>query len=94
MSWLICPACRGNGTHVNPAIDANGLTSEDFANDPDFHDDYMSGVYDQHCEACNGSGKITDTQAADMAQAAEDRKIAALEDGNYEDYLVAHDPRW
>lgn len=53
--WCVCPTCRGRGQHVNPAIDADhGLTAEDFAQDPDFADDYFSGVYDQECVECGG----------------------------------------
>jgi len=50
----ICHRCDGEGTHVNPNIDGNGLTAEDFAEDPDFRESYMSGVYDVRCEECNG----------------------------------------
>lgn len=52
--WTVCPICRGNGTHVNPSIDAGGLSAEDFAEDPDFAEDYMSGMYDQTCNKCEG----------------------------------------
>jgi hypothetical protein len=27
----VCPRCEGEGSHVNPAVDGNGLTAEDFA---------------------------------------------------------------
>lgn len=52
--WDVCPVCDGEGKHVNPAIDCNGLTAEDFAEDPDFYDEYMSGTYDVTCNRCNG----------------------------------------
>lgn len=52
--WSVCPTCNGNGTHVNPSIDCNGLTSDDFANDPDFAESYHSGVYDVQCYGCEG----------------------------------------
>lgn len=52
--YSVCPRCEGTGTHVNPAIDGNGLTREDFDEDPDFRDDYMSGVYDVACYECGG----------------------------------------
>lgn len=48
----VCPRCQGEGSHVNPAVDGNGLTAEDFDQDPDFHDDYMAGAYDVPCEQC------------------------------------------
>lgn len=57
-TWEICPLCEGHGKHVNPSIDASGLTSEDFAEDPDFADDYMSGAYDVTCNQCHGRGSV------------------------------------
>jgi len=52
--WVVCPVCDGAGTHVNPAIDCGGLSAEDFADDPDFAEDYFSGAYDQPCNRCAG----------------------------------------
>jgi hypothetical protein len=48
-----CPVCNGKGSHVNPNIDSGGLTFEDMYDDG-FRDDYLSGVYDQPCNLCNG----------------------------------------
>jgi DnaJ-class molecular chaperone len=79
--WMICPACRGEGSCVNPAIDCNGLTAEDFYDDPDFYDAYMGGVYDEPCAACHGSGKITGERREELAENAADRRLAAMEDG-------------
>jgi hypothetical protein len=56
--WIICRKCQGEGKIVNPAIDGNGLSAEDFAQNPDFKEDYMNGVYDIPCPECSGSGKI------------------------------------
>lgn len=55
---VVCPRCDGSGKHVNEAIDGHGLTSEDFAEDPDFAESYFSGVYDVTCETCNGNNVI------------------------------------
>jgi len=53
--WEVCPRCGGNGTHVNPAIDGNGITREEMDElGPDFFEDYMTGVYDVTCEECGG----------------------------------------
>ncbi len=52
--WGVCPTCNGNGTHVDPSIDCNGLTTEDFAEDPDFREEYMAGRYDTTCYECGG----------------------------------------
>lgn len=52
--WGVCPTCGGNGSHVNPSIDAGGISAEDFREDPDFADAYFSGAYNQTCNECNG----------------------------------------
>lgn len=52
--WEVCGRCEGAGKHVNPAVDGNGLTQEDFDEDPDFKEDYFRGVYDVECEECRG----------------------------------------
>lgn len=79
--WMICPACGGEGTCVNPAIDDNGLTAEDFDDDPDFAENYFGGMYDQPCAACDGTGKITTDQFKQLQEAADDRRLAAMENG-------------
>ena len=55
---VVCPTCRGKGQYVNPAIDSHGLTSEDFAQDPDLAEGYMSGRYNIPCKSCNGKNVI------------------------------------
>lgn len=92
--WVICPACGGDGSHVNPNIDANGLTAEDFAEDPDFADDYMSGVYDVRCSVCSGTGKIRPADFERLEESAEDRRLAARENGDFEAYCGAGDYRF
>lgn len=53
--YEVCGTCDGKGKHVNPAIDSNGLTQEDFDEQgPDFMEDYFSGVYDVPCNECHG----------------------------------------
>jgi hypothetical protein len=56
---IVCPVCDGEGMTVDPAIDGNGLTQEDFDQDPDFAESYMSGTYDICCAHCNGN-KVVD----------------------------------
>lgn len=63
----VCPRCAGEGSHVNPSIDGNGLSAEDFADDPDFAEDYMSGVYDVICEQCSGSRVIAVVDPAKLS---------------------------
>ena len=57
--WAVCPTCNGAGRHVNPSIDCNGLTADDFADDPDFADEYFGGTYDQTCSRCDGRTTIS-----------------------------------
>ena len=56
----LCPMCEGDGTVVNPSIDFNGLSNEDFYDDPEFEEDYHSGRYDIQCPNCKGN-KIIQT---------------------------------
>lgn len=53
-TWALCSVCNGEGKHVNPSIDAGGISAEQFHEDPDFHDDYFSGAYDVSCYRCHG----------------------------------------
>lgn len=54
----VCGTCGGRGHHVNPAIDADGLSAEDFAEDPDFAEEYTGGTYDVPCYECRGSTTV------------------------------------
>ena len=56
--YQVCHLCEGTGTHVNPSIDSNGLTAEDFYEDPDFFEDYRSGMYNVPCYLCSGNRVI------------------------------------
>ena len=50
--WVICDRCKREGTLGGyPGV----YTADDFAEDPDFAEDYMN--YRRDCEDCNGSGK-------------------------------------
>lgn len=57
--YEVCPVCDGRGKHVNPAIDDNGISGEDFADDPDFREDYFSGMYDVTCNECRGARVVS-----------------------------------
>jgi|HubBroStandDraft_3_1064219.scaffolds.fasta_scaffold181248_2 hypothetical protein len=74
-TWAVCPVCEGDGTHVNPAIDCGGLSAEDFDEDPDFAEDYRSGVYDVTCGHCGGR---TTVQVLDRARCT-DEQLAAYD---------------
>lgn len=52
--FVVCDRCEGRGKHVNPSIDGNGISAEQFAEDPDFKESYLRGDYDVPCERCHG----------------------------------------
>lgn len=54
--FKVCGTCQGRGSHVNRAIDGNGITQDEMAEmGPEFFEDYMSGMYDVRCEECGGN---------------------------------------
>jgi len=93
-AWIICPVCEGDGTTVNPNVDAHGLTADDFLDDPDFRDDYHSGAFNMPCAACHGSGKTRLSHIEELEEAADARRLAARENGDYEGYCMADDWRY
>lgn len=58
VKMLVCSSCDGRGCYVNPNIDRHGLSREDFDQDPDFADDYRSGMFNIQCEHCLGSNVV------------------------------------
>jgi len=58
--YEVCDRCRGTGRHVNPNIEpyGGGFTYSEWQEacyeDPDFAEDYFSGVYDVICSECKG----------------------------------------
>ena len=52
---IVCPTCNGGGTQD---IFENGVPSRYFEEDPDFADDYRSGMYDKLCEECKGRNVV------------------------------------
>lgn len=64
ITWETCDVCDGKGQHVNPNIDRQGLTAEDFHDDPDFSDSYRRGDYDIVCNRCGGKKVVAVVDAA------------------------------
>ncbi len=51
----VCEVCHGRGSHVNPSIDASGISGDDWDDwGPDEQDDYRNGAYDVACYGCKG----------------------------------------
>ena len=61
-AFEVCYRCSGSGTMVNPSIDCGGISQDQFDDDPDFYDSYMSGAYDQTCSVCNGKRVVPDEE--------------------------------
>lgn len=76
----ICGTCRGKGHHVNPAIDGNGLSSEDFDEDPDFRESYLRGHYDVSCEECQGVGHVFDIDYDALTPKMRERVYRAMDE--------------
>jgi hypothetical protein len=56
----VCGRCHGEGKHVNPSIDGNGITGEEWSEWGDEErETYMSGGYDVTCEECDGANVVT-----------------------------------
>lgn len=51
----VCPTCEGKGRHVNPSIDAHGLTREETDSwCAEELEGYFQGRYDVECYECAG----------------------------------------
>ena len=57
--FVVCPTCRGTGTHVNPSIDCGGRESpaDEWFGFPD-DDPYLNGEYDVPCYGCDGNNVV------------------------------------
>lgn len=69
----VCGTCEGRGSHVNPNIDRNGISEEQFAEDEDFRESYFSGAYDVPCVECKGLRVVpgVDFDACNASQKAD-----------------------
>jgi len=85
-----------NSSYQDRMIDAGGISSEDFYDDPEFAEDYQSGVYDITCPQCSGKrvepivdeSRLDDEQKAAMEHMEEaareeeyDRRTRMAESG-------------
>lgn len=66
--WAVCDVCNGEGKHVKPSIDGNGISMEQL--DTDFEEEYFSGAYDVTCNACKGR---TTVRVVDETRMSEER---------------------
>lgn len=52
--YEVCDLCDGRGKHVNPSIDAHGVSDDEFRDDPEFAMAYFNGAHDVTCYECRG----------------------------------------
>lgn len=98
---VVCSRCDGDGTHVNPAIDGNGISAEEWYAewDEDEREAYMAGRYDVQCEECHGQRVVlevdedllTDEQKVAYAAYCEHERFRA--DEEYYDAMTARAER-
>lgn len=96
--WQICSHCRGNG---QSSAYLGAFTQEDREQDPDFFEAYMEGEYDRPCDVCGGTGKVQEVDVDnldevqrlaydefldDCQEVAAERRMRALEDGDFESF--------
>lgn len=84
--YRVCPVCNGEGTYVNPAVDGNGLTQEDFDEDPDLRENYFSGMYDVQCKCCHGRRVVTKQEYTEYQERLDDHHLMMRESGIYGGY--------
>lgn len=62
--WEICDSCRGEGSHSKHL---GAFTSYEVADwDDEEKERYFTGVYDQSCTKCNGTGKVKELNIDSM----------------------------
>jgi hypothetical protein len=83
IKFEVCHICDGRGKHVNPSIDSHGIGAEEFYEDPDFAEEYMSGAYDVPCYCCGGR-RVAAVIDRDKANPAILAQLDAAEDGRRE----------
>jgi hypothetical protein len=78
--YQVCSRCDGEGKHVHPGIDGNGISQEEFDNDPDFEEAYFNGAYDVGCYTCKGERVEAVPNWDRMARDLRERYEAHLDD--------------
>jgi excinuclease UvrABC ATPase subunit len=69
--YAVCPTCRGKGSHVNPSIDAGGITGEELGEwDDDERESYLNGRYDVACYQCGGERLVPEIDKSNLNDAA------------------------
>lgn len=65
-SRMVCPSCDGEGTELRGGLKGAVFTSEDFAEDPEFAENYFGGRYDVACSECKGRNVVDDLNVEEL----------------------------
>jgi len=69
--YAVCGRCRGEGKHVNPAVDGHGITAREFEEEwsTEEREEYFDGRYDVTCSKCGGQRvvRVLDEDKVDPA---------------------------
>lgn len=77
----VCYRCEGHGTHVNPAIDGNGISAQEWNEWEDSSRSmYMNGGYDIACEDCNGMRVVPVVNESALTKEIQDKWSKHLDD--------------
>ena len=76
----VCDLCHGEGKHINPAIDANGIEGRRFAEDPEFAEAYFGGAYDVVCYECHGRNVVRVPNVEALGDEHKEAWYARIED--------------
>ena len=89
VEMVVCTACDGVGQYTNPDIDRQGLSREDFDEDPDFAESYFhSDLYKIPCQLCKGLNVIPVPIEEETL-----KEIQEVLDGRRDDYNEAEAER-
>ena len=70
MVFKVCPTCDGRGRHVNPSIDGNGITADEWDEwDDNSKEMYLSGGCDVKCYTCDGRRVVPEINTAQLTPA-------------------------
>lgn len=89
--YEVCETCGGRGTYVNPSIDADGLTSEDFEEQgEEFTEMYFGGGFDVRCGECQGEKVVPVPTTGDGQRMVDE----LMSERHYDDGIEAQERAW
>lgn len=84
MYFVVCSTYNGKGKHVNPSIDAHGITAEEWDRDWSYEDRemYLDGFYDVSCYECGGKRVVPEIDSKGYCFTTAMKEIKELIDDN------------